>query len=309
VKVAWRKLGRVYCAHGEHPWAFSHAYCPTAFLLDNGERIRVLCAFLDAERVGRCGWVDVDTARPERTVAVSDAPVLDIGTPGTFDEHGVTPLSIVRLDDGRLRLYYAGWQRGIGVRYTLFTGAADSEDEGASFKRLSQAPLLDRADGELHTRTGALVTRLDRHWRMWYAGGSEWVGEGEAAKPRYVLRHLTSDDGIAWPSTGAVCLEPEADELGFGRPCVLERDGTLHMWYSRRSIERGYDLGYATSPDGLIWQRRDELAGLQRGPAGAWDSEMVGLACMLQTPAGTLLFYNGNGYGATGFGVAVADGL
>ena len=309
MNAAWRKLGRVYCAHNDHPWAISHAYCPTAFLLADGGRIRVLCAFLDAAQVGRCGWVDVDVADPTRPIAVSDTPALDAGMPGTFDEHGVTPLSIVRLDDGRLRLYYAGWQRGIGVRYTLFTGAADSEDDGASFRRLSQAPLLDRSDGELHMRTGALVTRLDGGWRMWYAGGSDWVGSGEAAKPRYALRHLISDDGVAWPRAGEVCLEPEADELGFGRPCVLEREGTLHMWYSRRSIERGYDLGYATSPDGLSWRRQDELAGLARGTAGAWDSEMVGLACMLQAPAGTLLFYNGNGYGATGFGVAVADGL
>ena len=33
---------------------------------------------------------------------------------------------------------------------------------------------------------------------------------------------------------------------------------------------------------------------------------MVGVSGLLETPAGTYLFYNGNGYGATGFGVAVA---
>ena len=135
MRVAWQKLGRVYCAQREHPWAISHAYCPTAFLREDGERIRVLCAFLDAERVGRCGWVDLDTAYPERKVAVADAPVLDVGASGTFDEHGVRPLSIARLDDGRLRLYYAGWQRGVGVRYTLFTGAAERFDFGISNER------------------------------------------------------------------------------------------------------------------------------------------------------------------------------
>ena len=44
-------------------------------------------------------------------------------------------------------------------------------------------------------------------------------------------------------------------------------------------------------------------------PAGAWDSQMVGLAALLETAYGTYLFYNGNGYGATGFGVAVAEDL
>ena len=216
MNAAWRKLGRVYCAHNDHPWAISHAYCPTAFLLADGGRIRVLCAFLDAAQVGRCGWVDVDVADPTRPIAVSDTPALDAGMPGTFDEHGVTPLSIVRLDDGRLRLYYAGWQRGIGVRYTLFTGAADSEDDGASFRRLSQAPLLDRADGELHMRTGALVTRLDGGWRMWYAGGSDWVGSGEAAKPRYALRHLISDDGVAGPARARCAGSPRPTSWASG---------------------------------------------------------------------------------------------
>jgi hypothetical protein len=34
---------------------------------------------------------------------------------------------------------------------------------------------------------------------------------------------------------------------------------------------------------------------------------MVGLACLLDIDSELLMFYNGNGYGATGFGVAVAD--
>jgi hypothetical protein len=300
VTVTWRKLGRVY---------ESQAYCPTPLALDDGDRIRVLCAFLDSKRIGRCGWVDVEGQRPDRVLAVSERPVLDVGAPGAFDEHGVTPLSVVRLPDGRLRLYYAGWQRGGGVRYTLFTGAARSDDDGLSFERVSEAPILDPSADELYMRTGVHVRPAGEGWRMWYSGGSEWVGVGEDAKPRYALRHLRSDDGLAWARAGEVCLEPEPDELGFGRPCVIERDGHLRMWYSRRTVAEGYELGYAESPDGLHWRRLDERAGLERGAAGEWDSEMFGLSCLLETDHGTLLFYNGNGYGATGFGVAVAEGL
>jgi predicted GH43/DUF377 family glycosyl hydrolase len=307
LSVRWRKLGRVYCAEGEYAWAKSHAYCPTAFLSLDGERIRVLCAFLDADHVGRCGWVDVAREDPTRVLGVSVSPVLEVGAPGTFDEHGVTPLSIVRVADDTLRLYYAGWQRGVGVRYTLFLGAAESGDEGASFRRLSEAPVLDRSDGELFTRSSALVVPMGEEWHMWYAGGSEWVGTGAEAKPRYALRHLRSDDGVTWPCSGVVCLEPRSGELGFSRPCLRTRDDTMHMWYSLRTVERGYDLGYATSTDGIAWRRMDHAAGLERGPAGSWDADMVGLACLLELGSQTLLFYNGNGYGATGFGVAVAE--
>ncbi len=79
------------------------------------------------------------------------------------------------------------------------------------------------------------------------------------------------------------------------------------MWYGRRSLSGAYELGYATSDDGLSWERHDDQAHLARGGAGAWDSEMVGMSSLLETPHGTYLFYNGNGYGATGFGVALAD--
>ena len=36
---------------------------------------------------------------------------------------------------------------------------------------------------------------------------------------------------------------------------------------------------------------------------------MVGLSSVVETREGTYLFYNGNNYGETGFGVAVAEGL
>ena len=305
--IDWHKRGLVYQPSGDDDWARSHALCPTPVLVGDGERIRVFCAFLDADRIGRCGWVDVDATDPCRIAGVSRRPALDVGQAGTFDEHGVTPLSVVRLPSGRLRLYYAGWQRAVGVRYFLFSGAAESDDDGDSFIRISEAPLLDRADGELHTRTGGLVLRGPDGWRMWYAGGSGWDSSAGDARPRYALRYLRSDDGIIWPRSGTICMEPREDELGFGRPCILERGGVLHMWFGRRALSGAYQLGYATSRDGLDWTRADHLAGLPLGPDGDWDSEMVGLAGMIETSGGLHLFYNGNGYGRTGFGVATAS--
>jgi hypothetical protein len=304
--IRWRRLGFVYSPPGNVTWARTHAYCPTPLLSIDTYSIRVFCAFLDGDRIGRCGWVDVDAQDPRIILDVSVAPSLDVGREGTFDEHGVTPLSVVRLSSGDIRLYYAGWQRGVGVRYSLFTGAAESSDGGTTFARISEAPLLDRSDDELHTRTGGLVLHDGRTWHMWYAGGSGWAADGATARPRYSLRYLRSDDGVNWPRHGVVCLEPHPHELGFGRPCILRRGGTLHMWYGRRSLSGEYRLGYATSHDGLDWARDDRHAGLRLAATGKWDSEMIGLSSLLESPFGTYLFYNGNGYGATGFGVAVA---
>jgi predicted GH43/DUF377 family glycosyl hydrolase len=304
--MTWRKLGLVHRAAGERPWQQSHAYCPTALELE--DRLRVLCAFLDGDKVGRLGFVDVDTADPRRVLEVSAEPALDVGVPGCFDDNGVTPLSVLRLADGRVRLYYAGWQLGVRVRYLLFTGAAESTDDGRSFRRVSQVPVLDRSDGELSVRSSGFVLQDDGGYRMWYAGGSDWVTAADGTvRPAYAMRHARSADGLAWPARGELCMTLRDGEHGFARPAVVRDGGTLRMWYSVRHTERGYRLGYATSADGLDWERRDEQAGLDVSPEG-WDSEMVGLACVIDSRHGRYLFYNGNGYGESGFGVAVDDG-
>lgn len=300
----WEKLGLVYCASGESGWAQSHAFIPTTFMPDD-ETIRVYVAFLDSEKIGRIGYVDVAAADPRKVLGVSANPCLDVGATGCFDEHGVTPTDLLDAG-GKLFLYYVGWQRQVSVRYTLFAGLAVSDDRGASFRRVSQTPILDRSDGELFTRTAAHVEREGDAFRMWYIGGDKWIEVDGKQVPSYSMRHLVSADGVNWGREGAVCMTPEGpDEYGFGRPFVVkDESGAYRMWYSVRTVSKGYRLGYAESADGLSWERMDDEAGIDVSAAG-WDSEMVCFSCVQPTRHGTYMFYNGNGYGQTGFGVAV----
>jgi hypothetical protein len=298
----WEKLGRVYCADGEAPWRTSHAYLPTAFVLSAGV-VRVLVAFMDAAGMGRIGYVDVDAANPTRVLGVSDEPALDLGRAGTFDEHGVSPLCVVR-DGSALYVFYAGWQRSVSVRYFLFTGLARSDDDGASFARVSEAPLLDRCDGELLVRTGGFVFRHGERWIFAYMGGSGQVEVEGKATPTYDMMSLSSNSAIAWAGRGSAALAPRRPhEFGFGRPWVISEGGRCRMWLSVRSAAHGYGLTYAESADGASWERRDDALRFV-GPDDGWDSDTKSFASVVDTPAGRFMFYNGNGYGATGFGVA-----
>jgi hypothetical protein len=300
--VVWEKLGRVFVAKGEREWARSHAYLPTSLRV--GARIRVFVAFLDDDKVGRLGYVDVAATDPTQVIEVSDTPALDVGQPGTFDDNGVSPLSVVRHDD-RLRLYYAGWQLGVRVRYFLFTGLAISNDDGRTFHRHARVPVLDRTDAEPTLRTGGFVQPVSGGFRMWYMAGETWVRSGDRLMPSYGMRYIDSADGLTWPDRGEPCMEPRSpEEFGFGRPFVMEDGGRLRMWYARRLVEKGYRLGYAESSDGQSWTRLDDQVGLDVSSSG-WDSEMIGYAWVQRTEHGTYLFYNGNNYGETGFGVAV----
>ncbi len=296
------KLGRVYVPEGRWSWAKSHAYVPTPVLL-SASVLRVYIACLDEERVGRIGYVDLDSEDPRRVVRVAEEPVLECGEPGTFDEWGVTPMSVVSFENS-LRLYYTGWQRTRAGRYTLLTGVAESRDGGERFERLLPCPVLERSPKEVFVRSAAFVLPEQGGFRCWYVAGSQWLQGPDKEVPAYGLRTLWSPDGFRWADEGEVCFEPEGpDEFGIGRPWVWrERDG-YRVIYSVRSRSLGYRLGYAESFDGRQWVRRDEELNLLPGP-DEWDERMVAFGARVELSSGTYVLYNGNDYGRTGFGIA-----
>ncbi len=84
---------------------------------------------------------------------------------------------------------------------------------------------------------------------------------------------------------------------------MLRAGDGYEMWFSVRGD--AYRLGYARSRDGLTWERRDAAAGLAPSAAG-WDAEMVAYPHVFEHGGRRHMLYNGNGYGATGVGSAVA---
>jgi predicted GH43/DUF377 family glycosyl hydrolase len=303
--MRWAKKGLVYAPDGRLGWARKYAFPPTPYLLDE-RTVRMYVAFCDENTVGRVGYVELNLEDPGTVLRVSERPVLDIGRPGAFDENGVLPTCIVPVGD-RLYLYYVGYQLGQRVRYFQFQGLAVSDDGGETFVRRQRTPVIDRSDQELLNRTSAFVLRENSLFKMWYVGGSEWQDVHGKMLPVYNLRYLESPDGVRWGREGRVCLDFQGDdEHAFGRPWVFRDGDRYHMFYSVRTRSKGYRLGYAESPDGRTWRRRDERVGLDVSPDG-WDSQMVAYASVVRYRDRVYLFYNGNNCGQTGFGYAVLE--
>lgn len=302
--MKWRKHGVVWQPDGSKAWAKTHATCPTPLTLDDGT-LRVYVQCRDANNVGRIGFVDLDPADPRRVLREAGEPALDVGTAGAFDDNGVFQTSIMKLPDGRLFMYYVGFELCHHIRYRLLTGLAASEDGGHSFRRVSNVPILERSTWEPHFRCGPFVRREHGKFRMWYVAGGAWELIEGKQMPIYDIRHLESSDGVHWPDTGQVVLPVEhAREHGFGRPYVLRDGAGYRMHYSvRKRAPARYRLGYATSDDGLAWQRRDDEIGLDVSPDG-WDSDSVEYGAEIEAGGKTWLLYNGNDFGGTGFGVA-----
>ncbi len=295
--MRWNKKGLIYCANSATGWARSHAALPTPYLL-NPDVIRIYCAFRADQNISRIGYVDVRAENPKEVIAVSPTPVLDIGEPGMFDDNGVVPHSLWQ-NGKELYLYYAGFQLGTRIPYTMLSGLAISTDGGHSFTRHQRTPITDRHDREPFFRTAAHVLREGDTWHMWYVAGGSWHPGPGKQLPNYSMKYLTSADGLNWPGAGAPCFEPEGDEFGFGRPYVIREDGIYKMYYSIRTHSKKYRLGYAESPDGKSWQRKDAVMQLQPSPSGP-DSDMMCYSAVFTAQGKTYLFYNGNDHGGTG---------
>jgi hypothetical protein len=298
----WIKKGLIFNAPGDSWWAKTHAIAPTPHLLDRGA-LRIYVGMCDEEMTSRIGFVDLDPSDPSRVLQVSTEPVLDIGGPGAFDDSGVVPTSVVRTADA-VYLYYAGFQRGVAVPYSIFSGLAVSTDGGGSFERHSRVPVLDRTDEEPLWRTAPFVLVEDGLWRLWYSGGGSWVDVDGKDMPILSMRAADSEDGNAWSARVAPCFTADGeDEFALSRPFVLRGPAGYRMFYAIRGRITPYRLGYAESRDGIRWQRKDEELHLDVSDSG-WDSEMMYAASVFESSGRTYLFYNGNGTGATGFGYA-----
>jgi len=310
--LRWRKLGRIFTTAGDRPWNRSHAQVPTALLMN--ERIRVFYSTRDTANRTSTSFFDVAAADPTRVLHVHDAPVLEPGPPGAFDDCGAMASAIVRAGD-RAYLYYIGWNVRATVPFHNSIGLAVGGPDAANFVRFSAGPLLDRsADDPYFCTTPEVRQDAAGAWVMWYASGTEWRDIGGRMEPLYAIKHATSADGIEWRRSGGMAIDfASANEGGLVRPAVVAAADGHRMWYSRRSWRdyRGgaasaYRIGYAESADGVRWSRRDDDAGITVGVNG-WDADMIEYPNVVATGSRLYLFYNGNDFGRTGIGAAVAE--
>ncbi len=175
------------------------------------------------------------------------------------------------------------------------------------FKKKSRTPITDRTDEEPFIRSTSSVLAADGELKMWYVSAPQWIDDENGVHYICIIRHATSDDGVHWKTHPQICLEPSLpDEYAVGRPSVI-RDGEIYkMWFSIRSFSKLYIIAYAESKDGIVWERLDAQAGIEKSNTG-WDSEMICYPQVIKVNNRKLMFYNGNGRGLSGFGYAVLE--
>ena len=316
--MKWKKLGKIF-----DPTKYSlpnnckeFAQSPQTLVFDGFVRIYFSTRERD-EATGKflshVAFVDMDK-NFENILNISTDTVIKLGELGSFDEHGIFPINVVKHND-KIFAYTCGWSRRVSVSVETSTGLAYSDDNGLTFKKIGSGPVLTSSLNEPFLVGDSFVCVYENTWHMWYIYGTRWIDNAEEEAARvYKIGHATSDDGINWTKEGKQII---ADALNKDEcqalPTVIRHNNKYHIYFCyreaigfRKNKERGYRLGYAWSEDLVNWVRDDANAGIGFSAEG-WDSDMQCYPHIFKCDDKIYLLYNGNEFGRNGFGIAVLE--
>ena len=296
----WIKKGLFFEPNHSLFWSKTHCMIPTPFFIDEG-LIKLFYSGRDNQNRSHIGYITVDLKKNCKIIDQSFEPVLSPGKLGCFDDNGVTPSCVISLNKDEIGLYYIGWNPGSTVRMHIYGGLAISRDQGETFERWSEAPILERTKNDPYLNTAPWVVKTNNEFRIFYVSGVEWINKDT---PRYNIKTAISKDGFNWERRGKVAIDfKNPQENALARPYVIKEENIWKMWFSYKG--NSYKIGYAESSDGENWERLDNQAGINLSENG-FDSEMIEYASIIKYRDKKYMFYNGNNYGYDGIGLAIS---
>lgn len=310
----WKKLGRIFNPQNvtDRVWLQEYAQAPATLVFDSFVRVYFSCRPHPDEKgryVSYSAFADFNRNDLTEIVNISKTPILELGKPGTFDEFGTYPVSVIRNGDHMLA-YYAGWTRCKSVPFNVAIGVAKSTNNGETFTRLGDGPVLSYSIDEPFILSGPKIRRFGGRWYLFYIAGKKWIPTDGKPEPVYTIRMATSDDGINWTRQNKELIKPRIEENECqASPDVIFYQGKYHMFFSYRYSldfrhnDRGYRIGYAVSEDLINWDRKDEMAGIDVSDEG-WDGQTIAYPHVFELDGKVYIMYLGNDVGRNGFGLA-----
>jgi hypothetical protein len=320
VAMRWCKLGRIFdpTDHLLPNDCRQFAQSPQALVFDDFVRIYFSTRAIDNSNGKYLSHIAyVDMAKNLRDIIrVSDKTVISLGALGSFDEHGIFPMNVVR-HNGLIFGYTCGWNRRVSVSVDTAIGLAISRDDGETFQRIDAGPVLAASLHEPYLVGDGFVKVIGETFYMWYIFGTCWMKYTADGSPdrTYKIGHAFSGDGINWIKNDGRRIV--SDRLGEAEsqalPTVIAVDGLYHMFFCyresadfRSNKSRGYRIGHAYTDDLEHWIRDDEGLALE-GTPGEWDADMQCYPHVFDCDGSVYLLYNGNEFGRYGFGLAVLE--
>jgi len=301
----WEKLGLLYCPESKvrHAKLISHAANPLPVQIA-GDIYRIFYSGRDDQNRSSVGAVDIDIIQ-RKVITEYDAPFFEHGPVGSFYSDGVSIGNCYEVNGVRYMLFM-GWQNPPGEHWKGNIGRLILTTD-LSLQLENENPLLGADSTDPISLSYPWVqARPSGGFDMWYGSTLNWdAGNGEML---HIIKHAISYDGVNWDRVGQAIQYKLGHAQAFSRPTILINNrGKFEMWFSYRSgTGEKYRIGYAWSKNGNVWTLDLNLAGIDVSPSG-WDSEMIEYPFVFNHDGVQYMLYNGNGYGKTGFGLAVMD--
>ena len=301
--MKWEKMGQTYVPRTVHPKLSTHAANPLAILLIE-DVYRVFYSGRDDQNRSSVSYVDVDIVK-NKVIYVHDKPVFEHGLTNGFYSEGVSIGSCYEAG-GKRYILFMGWQTPLAGHWRGDIGRLILHDD-FSLTLDSESPFLPVNDIDLISLSYPWVMTVNSGYKMWYGSTITWdAGNGEML---HVLNYASSSDGHQWHRHGLSVPYVLGLAQAFSRPSVIKDGSGFHMWFSYRSGSgKQYRIGYAYSLTGENWELRLAETGIDVSGSG-WDSEMVEYPFVFDHKGQRYMLYNGNGYGKTGFGLAILSQL
>lgn len=271
----------------------------------HGDVFRIFFSGRDVQNRSSVGYFDADILR-RTVVSVCSEPSVEHGPEGSFHSHGVSIGNCYEAA-GRRYILFMGWHTPEGGHWRGEIGRlAVDADLGLSLD--PDGPFIPlSAEDPVSLSYPWVMPDAGGGFHMWYGSTITWdAGNGEML---HVIKHASSADAERWHTDQDAVPSVVGVAQAFSRPTVVADADGYRMWFSYRSGSgQSYRVGEAASPDARRWTLRLDQPGIDVSADG-WDSEMIEYPFVFRHKGDLFMLYNGNGFGKTGVGLAVAEGV
>ncbi len=208
-----------------------------------------------------------------------------------FDSEGVFGACVLKVKD-IYYMWYNGYKTQPYYAGNFLIGLATSTD-GLNWTRVSNNPVLPLGDPGNWDEQWTYVNSVlwdEGVYKMWYTGmNSSGISS---------IGYATSSDGISWVKySGNPVLKGSADKWDGANnqnARVIRVNDKYEMWFNGyASGTKEINIGYASSHDGIVWEKYSNNPVLVTGKVGTMDAEWCWSPVVIYLDGQYKMWYSG----------------
>lgn len=289
------RKGRIFKVDKHSDWMWSHSACPVPYNLESG-KLRIFFGTRDQNNHPSVAYIDVSESDPSVILSISKNPILKKGKPGMFDDNGVYPGCLFK-QGNELLMLYMGRSNGVPPLYNMSIGLAKSNDNGETFERVFEGPILTKSIHDPWMVSTPFLYKQDETFVLFYLSGQGW--NEDLTKSFYYIKQTISKDLINW-STPEDVISLNKNESNIASPYYFKEGTNEFLSFCVVPDGESYHLEIASREQGQKkWLRLGKDNFVQRED---WDNQCQAYPQGIKINNRHLLFYSGNSLGKEGIG-------